>query len=478
MPWWQHSWLLNRWHRGFLMNGRQGRLNRKNSFKSCATVAGQGAGKSSTCVIPNLMTLDDCSVVVTDTKGSIYQQCSGDLARRGFDIKVLNLMEPSHSHAYNPLSRISTPLDVMRGVELIYRARGGQSSDPFWDDGAMRVLRIMTQVLLNHGNPATTNLANVKYLLDNFDGHIKGAQKLNHFVIENTLTDAATFQDYRGLISTTAEKTLLSFVSEAVTSLRLLASPEIAQLLASDDFDFRAMKEKKTALFVLVRQQDMGLYGFILNMFFRDLFDELLTNLKGKHPVYMLLDEFGHLKIPNFPVFATTAREYRVAYWLFLQSLGQLEQQYGKAGAQTILDGLGTRTFFGGMNLETAEQLSREMGAVMTPLKQGGATVYRDTPLMRAEELRGLEHGRMLVMHDSSAPLVLRMAPFFRHLRFKGRVHQTPHSLPGIGGGLSFVSLDEQYTRPQPNTPTSPQDDETAIVPTEPGAERKINNSD
>jgi type IV secretion system protein VirD4 len=258
--------LLNRWHRGFLIDGRHGRLGLTPSFQSCVTVAGQGAGKSSACVIPNLLTLDGCSLVITDTKGSVYQQTSGDLARRGFAIKVLNLMEPTRSHPYNPLARLRTPLQVLKAIDLIYAARGGRSADPFWDDGAKRLLRILAQCLINRGDPVQATLANVKHLLDQFDAHRRDGSRLDRFVVESTLDDPQTFADYRGLVGATPERTLLSFVTEAATALRLLASPEIAALLAGDGFDFAALRQRKTALYILVRQQDMESYGFILNL--------------------------------------------------------------------------------------------------------------------------------------------------------------------------------------------------------------------
>lgn len=450
--------LLNRFHTGFLMDGKRGRLARRPSYESNITIAGQGAGKSSTCVIPNIFTLDDCSLVITDTKGSIYAQTSGDLARRGFDIKVLNLMEPTRSHAYNPLIRARTTLDVLRTVELVYRARGGKSSDPFWDDGAMRVLRLMVQCLINRGEPAYANLANVKYLLDHFDGHVKNGGLIDRFVIESTLNDQQTYNDYKGLIGTTAEKTLLSFVTEAATALRLFASADIAALMASDGFDFPALRQQKTAVFVMVRQQDMGVYGFILNMFFRDLFDELLGSLSNGLPVFMLLDEFGHMKVPGFEVYATTAREYRVAYWLFLQSLGQLESQYGRAGAETILDGLGTRTFFGGMNLDTSERLSREIGVVRQPYQQGGATLYRDEPLMRPEMLRELADETMLFLHRNQRPAVLKMTPFFKHHAFRKRAKLPPHPLPALSTSLSYVPLGVQEPPKEETEPPQADD--------------------
>ena len=70
----EQYFLLNRWNKGFLMDGYKRRLPEKKSFQSVMGLGGVGAGKSSSFVIPNLLTLDDCSFVVTDTSGELYDQ--------------------------------------------------------------------------------------------------------------------------------------------------------------------------------------------------------------------------------------------------------------------------------------------------------------------------------------------------------------------------------------------------------------------
>ena len=114
---------------------------------------------------------------------------------------------------------------------------------------------------------------------------------------------------------------MLSFVSTAATALALVGNTDIARVLSAHEFDFAALKEQKTALFVKVRQQDMSTYRFILSLFYAELCSTLLRNTAGRYPVFMVLDEFGHLAIPGFPVFGTTARKYKVGFWLILQSL-------------------------------------------------------------------------------------------------------------------------------------------------------------
>jgi len=109
-------------------------------------------------------------------------------------------------------------------------------------------------------------------------------------------------------------------------ALTAMSNPDVAKFMSANEIDFQRLRTHKTVLYVMVRQQDLSLFSFALNLFYSQLFRHLLSERNPDHlPVYLLLDEFGHLQIPKFDIYATTARKYRVAFWIFLQDLSQLE---------------------------------------------------------------------------------------------------------------------------------------------------------
>ena len=251
---WERFFLLNRGHQGFLVDGRDNglRLSEKASFRSVLALGGMGAGKSSTYVIPNAFTLNNCSMVFTDTSGELYAQTSGYLARKGFEIQVFNLQDLGRSLAYNPLSSLNSFTDIHKAAQLLVNS-SIKDSDGFWNEGAVRIIRVIIQCLINRGDTDFINLHNVKYLLNNFDAHIapNGRSQFDQFVVESTLNDPSTFHDYKGFTNGN-EKTMLSFLSTADTALAALGNPEIARLTAQNQFDFSALKQRKTALYVIV----------------------------------------------------------------------------------------------------------------------------------------------------------------------------------------------------------------------------------
>lgn len=421
--------LLNRGNKGLLIDGYRLRLSEKASFESVLTVGGMGRGKSSTFVIPNLLTQGESSFVVTDTSGELFAKTSGHLAAKGYQIRVLNLMDPTHSETYNPLTNARSFTEIGQVAEIIMRsAMPGPQKDPFWNSGGEKILRIMIQCLHNNGDPAFTNLANVKHLIANFDAHLMQPGqlgRLDQFVLGATQNDPTTWADYRSFLNGNP-KTMLSFLTTADTALNALGNPQIAQLTATSSIDFTELRRRKTALYVIVRQQDMIYYQFMLNLFYTDLFSSLLGNLQTTdRPVYLLLDEFGHLSIPNFQTFATTARKYHVGFWIFLQSLSQLEARYGRHDAETIRDGLQTQIYLPGQNLDTARQLEARLGRMANPKGTGSGR-----PLLTADEIIRLKDDQALLFYSNQRPALIKTKPYFRQGGLKRAAGIAPPALP------------------------------------------------
>ena len=87
----RRRWLAGR-HRGLVLSPKY-RLSAEESFKNLILMAPSGFGKTTRYVIPNLLELEG-SAVVTDPSGEIYRATSGELARRGFAIQVLQPAVP------------------------------------------------------------------------------------------------------------------------------------------------------------------------------------------------------------------------------------------------------------------------------------------------------------------------------------------------------------------------------------------------
>jgi len=413
---WQRWRLLSERHEGFLIDGVWRALSRKVSFQSVLVVGGVGKGKTTGLCIPNLFHLRKASLVVIDTSGELFEQTSGALAAEGRDIQVLDLMRPGQGIGYNPFERCTSLLDRHRACAALIQAASLNESDPFWDDGATKVLRVLSSALYAQ-DPAQCHPGNLRTLLANFDvfSAKPGMSVMDRYMVEATRHDPAAWEDYRTLVNGNPN-TVLSFISTADTALTALASPEIARLTAKTTFDFQSLRKRPTVLYVKVNEQDVSFYRFILNLFFTDLFGALREHLpeKDEIDVFCLLDEFGQLKLPEFDNVIATARKYRLGCMIFLQSLAQLEDRYGRAKARTIRDALQTELYFGGVDLELAKELERRLGRQRIALEQQGQRIHREENLMNEDAIIKIPDNTLMMFHSNMSGFLQRFTPFYR----------------------------------------------------------------
>jgi len=355
---------------GWLLDGQGRRMTPAKSYASIITAGMSGAGKTSTLVLPNLYTLDNCSLVITDPSSEIHNISSGLLEAKNFSIQVLNLDNLSRSLGFNPVLAANSWTQISKLAHLIITSspNTGGKDDGYWTAGAEKIIRIILCCLRNQGDESLRHLGEVKRLLSTFDHFTSppGESKFGQWVLQNTLDDPSTWNEYKSLVAS-PEKVCASFISTADVALLPLGNPELAQLLEFDEINFEDLRTHKTALFIICNQSDMGYYGFVLSALFSRLYSTLLSELNDEHlPVYMLLDEIGQIKIPKLDVYLSTARKNRVASWLFLQDYSQLETRLSRTEAETIIKAVGSHLYLPGMDLDTAERLSRPRAKTVT----------------------------------------------------------------------------------------------------------------
>lgn len=111
--------------------GLDGRAHRRNL--NVMVCGGSGAGKTRFFVKPNIMQAET-SMIILDPKGENLKSTGGLLLEKGYELKVLDLIEMEKSHCYNPFAYLKDDNDVQRLVTNLFKSttpKGAQSSDPF-----------------------------------------------------------------------------------------------------------------------------------------------------------------------------------------------------------------------------------------------------------------------------------------------------------------------------------------------------------
>lgn len=431
--------LLNAGNDGLVLDGDGGRLSPNDSFRNCLVVATTGGGKTSSFIIPNILRLDHASLVITDPSGALYEKTSADLRRRGYDVFALDPLRLDRSIRYNPLDRADNQRAIGEVSHILVQSAnfGGEK---FWMDGAEDIITILIRCLKRHPNQQYANLPNLQYLLNNFGN----GSNLMEFIVQNA--DDPTYQQFKGFVSA-AENTMQGFLSTAKASIKALLDSDIAELTSRSTFDFAALRNRKTALFLIVPQNRISYYAFLMNLFYTSLFHYCLedSEITAKSlPVYFLLDEFGHLTIPEFPSIITTTRARRISISIILQSLSQLEARYGRHDAHTIVNGgVGTRLFFPGLDVETTDMLQKVLGVRRREIVDTDERRHlKDDNLLDSADIRAMADNEALCLFANKRPMKFQVTPYYRSFEMKRRTSAAPHEPPATPRqGIAYVPL-------------------------------------
>ena len=148
--------LFSRFNDGLLIDGKNKRLSQKESFNHLALISRAGGGKSSSFVIPNIFKLanENCSMVITDLSGELFEKTSGYLKQRGFKIYVLDPKNLNESIRYNPLEYAKDSMSIDMVSEILIASSGMQSNNAngkIWttkkniNDNSNKVMQIQQQ---------------------------------------------------------------------------------------------------------------------------------------------------------------------------------------------------------------------------------------------------------------------------------------------------------------------------------------------
>jgi type IV secretion system protein VirD4 len=128
--------------------GLNGRKHKRNL--NILVVGGSGSGKTRFYAKPNIMQANT-SFVVLDPKGEILRDTGNLLKAKGYEIKVLDLINMHLSHCYNPFAYLKDDKDVLKLVTNLIRnttPKGSNTNDPFWERSETALLEALILYLL------------------------------------------------------------------------------------------------------------------------------------------------------------------------------------------------------------------------------------------------------------------------------------------------------------------------------------------
>ena len=351
--------------------GLDGRKHRRNL--NTLVCGGSGAGKTRYFAKPNLCQANS-SYVVLDPKGELLRDTGNLLSAKGYDIKVLDLINMEKSHCYNPFVYLRSDNDIQRLVTNLFKnttPKGSQSQDPFWDQAATMLLLALIFYLHYEAPPEEQNFPMVMEMIRagevrEDDETYKSALDILFERLEMRNPEHVALKYYRSYHSGSG-KTLKSIQITLISRLEKFNLESLASITQNDELELWSIGEKKTAVFAIIPDNDSS-FSFLVGMLYTQLFQQLYYQADvihgGRLPVHVhfLMDEFANVALPDeFDKLLSTMRSREISVSIIIQNLAQLKALFEKQW-ESIVGNCDEFLYLGGNEQSTHEYVSKLLG--------------------------------------------------------------------------------------------------------------------
>ena len=347
--------------------GLDGQKHRRNL--NTVVVGGSGAGKTRFYAKPNLCQANT-SFTVLDPKGELLRSTGHLLRQKGYEVRVMDLLNMEKSHCYNPFVYLRDDNDVQRLVTNLFKSttpKGSQSNDPFWDTAASMLLLALIFYLKYEAPPDEQNFPMVMEMLraadvrEDMDEYTSPLDELFER-LEMREPDHIAVKYYKDYHSGSA-KTLKSIQITLAARLEKFNLSSLAALTATDELDLPSLGEKKVALFALIPDNDTS-FNFLVSILYTQLFQQLFYLADHKYdgslpvPVHFLMDEFSNVSLPDdFSKILAVMRSRQVFVSIILQNVAALKALFEKEW-ESILGNCDEFLYLGGNETSTHKLIS------------------------------------------------------------------------------------------------------------------------
>ena len=403
-------------------------------------IGAAGVGKTAYWLYPCIeyACASGMSWLSTDTKGDIMRNYGQIAKDYGYHVSVIDLRNPTKSNGNNLLHLVNKYMDLYKKHpdKLVYKAR------------CEKYAKIISKTIILSGMDAASFGQNA-YFYDVAEfckpeqRHIVSVFKIiqellapsgkkgkNQFQqLMELLPNDHKAKWFAGAALNTAEQSMASVMSTALSRLNAFLDSELEQILCFDtEIDAEKFCNEKSALFIIMPEENPATF-FMISLIIQQLYREILAVAdenggKLKNRCVFFCDEYGTLpKIESAEMMFSASRSRRLQIVPIIQSFSQLEKNYGKEGAEIIVDNT-QLTIFGGFAPQStsAETLSKALGS--RTVMSGSVSRSKndpseslqmiERPLMTPDELKSMPKGQFVVMKTGFYPMKVKLKLFFK----------------------------------------------------------------
>ncbi len=381
-------------------------------------VGGSGSGKTMSVMLPIICNLESSNAVVVHTKRGIYDKSRKILKEKGYNVLLVDLNDPTRSpYGYDPLLQCKSLADVQNLAHTIAYAETSKNEpprDPYWVQNAETVLNLVLRYVYEGHYEKGRSMKEALHLLnylqytENSDvrddpptkdeieevaEYAKEVGEEGNSVLEMEMAtrerikrkyplhgemrnwydiDSAAYKEWNMFINF-PDGTAAGVIGAVKAPLANIFNSDIKNILEGNlpQLDARELLKPKTVVFIYVSPVNTAQHRFcsiLYHQLFKGLFELGEGGAEGvlPHPVHVLCDDFATgCRVQDFHELISIFREKGISATMLVQSESQLSSMYGKADATTIINNCDTYIYLGGMDMDTANNVSKRLNCPM-----------------------------------------------------------------------------------------------------------------
>ena len=433
-------------------------------------IGAAGVGKTAFWLYPCIeyACASGMSWLSTDTKGDVMRNYGHIAKQYGYNVSVIDLRNPTRSNGNNLLHLVNKYMDLYQQHPdtLVYKAKAEKyakiisktiilsgmdaasfGQNAYFYDAAEGLLTATILLVAEFCEPEKRHIVSVFKIIQELLAPSQKKGKNQFQKLMEMLPDDHKAKWFAGAALNTAEQSMASVMSTALSRLNSFLDSELEQLLCFDtEIDAEKFCNEKSAIFVVMPEENPNTF-FMISLIIQQLYREILAVAdehggKLKNRCVFFCDELGTLpKIESAEMMFSASRSRRLQIVPIIQSFSQLDKNYGKEGAEIIVDNT-QLTIFGGFapNSSSAEVLSKALGS--RTVMSGSVSRSRndpseslqmiERPLLTPDELKSLPQGQFVVMKTGVHPMRVKLKLFFKWgIEFD---EDNPYAVPDHGG--------------------------------------------
>ena len=323
------------------------------------------------------------SIIVTDPKGELYEDCAPFLRAMGYEVKMFNLVNQGCSDSWNCLSEIfdengcidSTSAKIFADTIVM----NATSEKDYWSDNARNLLKATCLYVLEACPKEEQNMGKVYDI-------ISSSTTTDIDIMFRSLEDTSVAKRAYNIFGVCTEQVKGQILNGLGIMLDIFQDDAIRNITTSEEINLSKPATEKCAYFCITSDQH-SVFDFLIVVFYAMLFVKLVNRVDTlRHdktiktiPINLVMDEFPNIgQVPDFCQKISTVRSRNINITIIFQNIVQLQNRYPLGQWEWILGNCDTTIFLGCTDETTAKYISDKTGIATIEVETQNTKYERD----------------------------------------------------------------------------------------------------